>query len=387
MRKLLMGVGVITLVFVLAAAGILVMGRSYLTHARQMTQPAAIEVKRGARLRFVLDELARKDVLTHPAWLYAYARLNGETQVRTGAYQFSGALSPQDVLTILREGRVTLESFTVAEGLNRWQIRDLLKQHQWLTPEQFDALCDNTKFLEQNHVPGPTCEGYLYPETYKFARGVTPEAIFETMFLAYRHQLAALTAAHCGKLTLPMPLTERQMVTLASIVEKETGAPSERPHIACIFYNRLQAKPPWRMETDPTVIYAATLADPNFNGNLTRRHLHELDNPYNTYRVYGLPPGPIANPGAQALEAVISPIACPDFFFVSSNNGQHIFCPTLGCHEAAVKKWQVEYFRKPKVPKSVATPLSPKQPPTQTPVVRGAGKRGKHRSHRASQNE
>lgn len=379
MRKLLLGVGVVAVVLVVAAGALFVVGQQYLTTAQEMTQPAQIEVKRGARLRFVLDELAQKHVVRHPAWLYAYARFNGETQVRTGAYQFMGALSPQDVLTILREGRVTLESFTVAEGLNRWQIRDLLKQHQWLTGAQFDALCDNPAFLAQNHVPGPTCEGYLYPETYKFARGVTPEAILQTMFLAYRHQIAALTAAHGGHLKLPMPLDEKQMVTLASIVEKETGAPDERPHIACIFYNRLLAKPPWRMETDPTVIYAATLADPNFNGNLTRHHLHELNNPYNTYRVYGLPPGPIANPGQKALEAVISPISCPDFFFVSSNNGQHIFCPTLGCHEAAVKKWQVEYFRKPKVPKSAAVPLSPKQPPTASPAGNSAKKHGKHR--------
>lgn len=381
MRKLLLGVGITTLAILIAIGAAALAGQAYLSQARQMTQPAHIEVKRGTRLRFVLDELARKDVLMHPGWLYAYARLSGETQVRTGAYQFTGALSPKDVLTILREGRVTLESLTIAEGLNRWQVRDLLVQHQWLVGQQFDALCDNASFLAAQHVPGPTCEGYLYPETYKFARGVTPEAIFETMFLAYRHQLASLTAAHGGRLKLPMALDERQMVTLASIVEKETGAPDERPHIACIFYNRLQAKPPWRMETDPTVIYAATLADPHFNGNLTRRHLHELNNPYNTYRVYGLPPGPIANPGAKAFEAVISPIACPDFFFVSSNNGSHIFCPTLGCHEAAVKKWQVDYFRKPKVPGSVAVPLSPKRPPTKTPLGHHGKKQGKRHAH------
>lgn len=362
MRKLLMGLGIFALMLALLGGGTYFVGRSYLSTATQITQPAQMQIKRGMRLRFVLDELARKDVLRHPGWLYVYARLFGQTQVRTGSYQFMGALSPLEVLSILAEGRVMLESFTVAEGLNRWQVRDLLRQHRWLTAEQFDVLCDDAHFLQTNRLPGPTCEGYLYPETYKFARGVTPEAIFETMFLAYRRALAALTAEHGGQLKLPMPLNERQMITLASIVEKETGAPEERPHIACIFYNRLKATPPWRMETDPTVIYAATLADPNFNGNLTRRHLHELDNPYNTYRVYGLPPGPIANPGLKALEAVVSPTACHDFFFVSSNNGQHIFCPTLGCHKAAVDKWQIEYFRRPRPPKSVAAHVVPKQP-------------------------
>jgi UPF0755 protein len=336
---------------------------AYLQQPHTNQAAAQIEVKRGARLRPVLDELAQHGVLEHPGLLYAYARLTRSVQVRSGIYHFEANASPKEILITLNEGRVTLEQFTVAEGLNRWQIRDLLSQQGWLTPAAFDSLCDDVAFLRANHIPGPTCEGYLFPETYKFARGVAPSALLQTMFVAYRRQLAALTAAHHGHLPLPLPLDEKQMVTLASIVEKETGAPEERPHIACVFYNRLRAKPAWRLETDPTVIYAATLADPNFNGNLTRRHLHELDNPYNTYRVYGLPPGPIASPGAAALAAVVAPRACSDFFFVSSNNGQHIFCPTLKCHQEAVQRWQIDYFRHPRPPASVSAPAGAKHPP------------------------
>lgn len=132
---------------------------------------------------------------------------------------------------------------------------------------------------------------------------------------------------------------------MASIVEKEAGVAEERAHIACVFYNRMVGKPAWRLQTDPTVIYAATLADPNFDGNLKYKTLHHLASPYNTYRVYGLPPGPIANPGRRAFEAVAQPSVCKDYFFVSSNNGHHVFCPTLECHNSAVKKWQVDYFR------------------------------------------
>jgi UPF0755 protein len=148
----------------------------------------------------------------------------------------------------------------------------------------------------------------------------------------------------------PLHLESRALVTLASIVEKETGSPQDRGRIACVFYNRLRAKPTWRLDSDPTVIYAATIADPNFDGNLKREHLRGLESPYNTYRITGLPPGPIANPGKAALAAVVQPEECRDFFFVSMNNGQSIFCPTLTCHNEAVKKWQVDYFHQKKTP-------------------------------------
>ena len=305
------------------------------------TATAVVTVKRGTTLRPVLDELQQRGVLASPTILYAFARLKHTTSIRTGQYEVHADQNPRTVLTMFVEGRVMLEAFTVPEGLNRWQVRDLLVSAQWMTSEQFESLCDDKKLLANHQIPGPSCEGYLFPETYKFARGVPPAQILQTMFAAYKRELAAATAGGVG----PMGLGERQFVTLASIVEKETGSPVERPHIACVFYNRLRAKPAWRLETDPTVIYAATLADPHFNGNLTRAHLRTLENPYNTYKVYGLPPGPIASPGRAALDAVAKPSACADYFFVSSNNGQHIFCPTLDCHNKAVQKWQVEYFR------------------------------------------
>lgn len=303
---------------------------------------AVVAVKRGTTLRPVLEELQSRGVLSSPKILYAYARLKHTTSVRTGQYEVHADQSPRTILAMFVEGRVMLEAFTVPEGLNRWQIRDLLVSAQWMTAPQFDALCDDAKLLASHGIPGPSCEGYLFPDTYKFARGVPPAQILQTMFAAYKREFAAATSAGSG----PLKLGERQFLTLASIVEKETGSPAERPRIACVFYNRLRARPAWRLETDPTVIYAATLVDPHFNGNITRAHLRTLDNPYNTYRVFGLPPGPIASPGRAALEAVAKPSACADFFFVSSNNGQHIFCPTLDCHNKAVQKWQVEYFRR-----------------------------------------
>ena len=348
------------LVLILAAGGgAYWVGQDYLRTPVGGSVETTITIKRGTTLRPVLHELHDKGVLSHPDWLYAYARARRTAQVMLGTYEIQSSQNPVQILSMLLEGRVQLESFTMAEGLNRWQVRALLHAAGWMTPAQFDALCDDAKFLADSHLPGPTCEGYLFPETYKFARGVPPSAILQTMFAAYHRVIADVMQDP----QMAVPLNEGQFATLSSIVEKETGASQERPHIACVFYNRLKAKPPWRLETDPTVIYAATLTDPNFDGNLTRNHLR-LEHPYNTYHIYGLPPGPIANPGRAAFQAVAHPADCKDFFFVSSNNGQHIFCPDLTCHNAAVTKWQVEYFRgkhrsHPKAPPPAAAAPAP----------------------------
>ena len=140
-----------------------------------------------------------------------------------------------------------------------------------------------------------------------------------------------------------MSLDERQAVTLASIIEKETGQPDERPHISCVFHNRLRRG--MRLQTDPTVMYATMLR----NGGRWSQNISKADllahHPYNTYAVAGLPPGPIANPGAASLRAALHPSDCDDLFFVSRNDGTHVFCPDLRCHEAAVQRWQVEFFR------------------------------------------
>lgn len=336
----------ILLVLILAVVGLALVGvwsvRAYLDVPAGGSARVTLHVKRGDTLKPVLDDLADRGVLRHPRWLYYYARFENSTEVRTGDYEILATSSPREILAALHEGRIELESFTLPEGLNRWQVRDFLVDHGWLSAADFERLCDDRDFLRQNNIPGPSCDGYLFPETYTFARGVAARKIFEEMFATFHRVVNAVTAGGRG----PLSLDTRELATLASIVEKETGAPEERPRIACVFYNRLQAKPMWRLDTDPTVIYAAMLADPTFDGNLKREHLRKLDSPYNTYRIKGLPPGPIANAGRAAFVAVVSPAACKDFFFVSMNNGRHEFCPTLDCHNRAVEKWQVQYFQR-----------------------------------------
>ena len=307
-----------------------------------LTAKQRVTVRSGQSLQAVIDGLAQERVITQPTLLYYAARYLELTKIRAGQYEFGPADTPRAILEEINRGQVVTTRLTVVEGKNRWQIRDQLLAEGWAAPGEFDALCDDANFLAQHKISGPNCEGYLFPDTYRFARGVPLKTIMATMFRAYRKVYGAIAAAGSKG---PIKLNEREFVTLASIVEKETGRPSERPRIACVFYNRLIAKPRWRLETDPTVIYAARLLDPGFDGNIKRYHLRKMNHPYNTYRVFGLPPGPIANPGKAALQAVANPASCRDFFFVSKNNGAHVFCPTLKCHRAAVKKWQIDYFR------------------------------------------
>lgn len=337
----------------IALAGVLVLagaaGLFFLNSIRAHVEDAAldgpftVEVKRGTTLRAVLGELAADGSLERPEWVYYYARYQKLTNLRSGSYRIPKGSTPLDLLEILAEGRVVTETFTITEGFNRWQLREVLAKGGWVTAPEFDTLCDDKDFLEANGVPGPNCEGYLFPETYTFARGVSAKKIFETLFSAWRSNLEDVKERLGPG---PLSLDPRQFTTLASIVEKETGAAEERPRIACVFYNRLKSKPVMKLQTDPTVIYAATLEEPDFDGNIKSYHLRKLDNPYNTYLRVGLPPGPIAAAGKAAFEAVSQPVECNDLFFVSMNNGRHVFCPTYECHLENVQKWQVEYFRR-----------------------------------------
>lgn len=343
MKKL----AIVFLVLLVAATGLAAL--AYHKVSTYVNAPVGVgldsfEVKRGASLQGVLDELRTAGVVSKPRWVYYWARANKLPPLKAGPYAVKAEQSPLELLAMFAEGRVKTEAFTIIPGLNRWQVRDLLAGSKWIPKVDFDRLCDDQAFLTRAGVPGPSCDGYLFPETYNLARGVSSEFVLETIFKSWKTNFTEATASGMG----PRNLTPRELMTLASIVEKETGVSGDRGHVACVFYNRLAAKPQWPLATDPTVIYAATLLDPTFDGNIKSWHLHEMNSPYNTYRVPGLPPGPIASPGRAAMEAVTHPMACGDFFFVSMNNGQTIFCPTYECHEAAVQKWQVNYFRKGK---------------------------------------
>lgn len=300
-----------------------------------------VEVPPGASPRAVVRLLSRAGVLSddRTAWLYVRWIRRDRHPFKAGQYGFAGALRPDEVLDRIVKGEVKLYRFTVPEGLRIEEIAEIVERSGLAKADELVRLARDPAVASALDVPFGSLEGYLFPETYAFAWGVAPQRILEAMVRRFREVLAAAEAARQPEVLL----SERELVTLASIVEKETGQPEERPRIACVFRNRL--KKGMRLQTDPTVMYATFLRTGRWSKNISKADLL-TPHPYNTYSNGGLPPGPIASPGAASVAAVLAPSACKDLYFVSRNDGTHVFCPDLKCHNAAVQRWQVEFHRK-----------------------------------------
>ncbi|HET9553924.1 MAG TPA: endolytic transglycosylase MltG [Anaeromyxobacteraceae bacterium] len=305
------------------------------------SEEKVVEVPPGSSPRAVVRSLARAGVLSadEPAWRYLHYVKRDPRPLKAGEYAFTGPLTPDEVLERLYKGEIRLHRFTVPEGLRLDEIAEVIGASGLARSEDVAALGRDASFARSLEVPFDGLEGYLFPDTYAFAKGVTARQILEAMVERFRVEWGRAEAARAPGVSLTAP----QAVTLASIIEKETGQPEERPRISCVFHNRLARHIP--LATDPTVMYATFLRTGRWSKNITRADL-KTPHPYNTYLVAGLPPGPIASPGAAALQAALAPSACDDLFFVSRNDGTHVFCPDIHCHEAAVRTWQVEYFRK-----------------------------------------
>jgi UPF0755 protein len=304
-------------------------------------QEKVVEIAPGTSARQSLRLLARAGAISSErrAWLYVRLLKRDRRPIRAGEYAFTGPLRPDEVLERLYRGEVKLYHFTVPEGLRMEEIAAIVEAAGLGKARELLSLMHDPAFAKELGVPFPNLEGYLYPDTYSFPRGPRPQTILKTMVGRTRDELRKAMA----DLPAGLVLDERQGVTLASIIEKETGSPAERPRISCVFHSRLRLG--MRLQTDPTVLYATMLRNGgHYPHNITRADLLAPSR-YNTYTVSGLPPGPIASPGAAALQAAFHPLACSDLYFVSRNDGTHVFCPDLRCHERAVHKWQVEYFR------------------------------------------
>jgi UPF0755 protein len=258
---------------------------------------------------------------------------------RAGEYEFDGPVLPDDVIGKLTRGDVKLYRFTVPEGLRADEIAPIVGATTICSADEFLKIARDPANAKRLGVPAPSLEGFLFPDTYAVTRSAGCAGIAQIMVNRFREEWHKAQAQRADDVTLD----ELQAVTLASIVEKETGQPAERPRISCVFHNRLRRG--MKLQTDPTVIYAILLEHGfKWDGNLRKADL-SMAHPYNTYYVKGLPPGPICNPGAAALEAALNPASCNDLFFVSRNDHTHVFCPDFGCHERNVRKFQIEYFR------------------------------------------
>ncbi len=299
-----------------------------------------VDVPQGTGPTALARLLADKGVVTDAELFYLYVRReNAGPHLKAGEYLFESPHTPAQVLERLLSGQVKVYRFTVPEGLRADEILPILARSELkLDPRTLERLASDPAFLQKAGVPASSIEGFLYPDTYTFTRDATAEAVLTKMVSRALEEYRRADARRKDGVTLGLLET----FTLASIVEKETGAPEERPRISCVFHNRL--KRGMKLQTDPTILYAMRLRGVESN-NITRKD-RDTAHPYNTYTVTGLPPGPIASPGAEALQAALQPVECEDLFFVSRNDGTHLFCPTLACHEAAVRQWQVEFFRK-----------------------------------------
>jgi UPF0755 protein len=257
--------------------------------------------------------------------------------LKAGEYRFDRPLSTLDVIDVLVRGDVYARRITFPEGLTIEEMAKLYESHDFGSARDFLIAAKNVDRIKDLDPGATDLEGYLFPETYALPRGTPASRLIDAMIdrfrIVYDDRMRARTAAE--------GLTTRQVVTIASLVEKETGKADERPIVSAVYRNRLKIG--MAMQADPTVVYALEKAH-RYNGNIRREDL-ALESPYNTYKYPGLPPGPIASPGKASLEAALFPAGVPYLYFVSRNDGSHVFAQTLAQHNANVQKFQVDFFR------------------------------------------
>ena len=306
-----------------------------------------VEITPGSSTRTIGENLVSAGVVRNQITFGAALwRTGAARELKAGTYRFESPMNAIDVVRKIAKGDVWVKRITLPEGLNLGEMARIFEQEGFGPADTFMNAAGNAEPIANLDPAARDLEGYLFPETYLLA----PLPALPIKFSAAR--LVHLMVARFEQLFTPemqqaaeaQGLTTRDAVTLASIVEKETAAPSERPIVAAVFLNRLKIG--MGLQSDPTVIYALEKAG-TYNGNLTRESL-AFDSPYNTYRYRGLPPGPIASPGLASLKAAVAPADVDFLYFVSRNDGTHVFARTLEEHNANVRKFQVEYFQRQK---------------------------------------
>jgi UPF0755 protein len=331
LKRIVVGLGALAFLGVAAAGAVFLELQEYgRTPAGGGDQLQSVVVRPGTPLASTAEMLEASGVIRSPLKFRLLARLYGyDRRLKAGEYALTSSMSPIEVLDVLEKGLVKMHRLTVPEGLTLVQIAELVAKTGLASKADFISRASDPLLARRYGIPAETLEGYLFPETYLFPLSAGAEDIIATMLQRFR----AVFRPEWEQRAAELGWSVHQAVTMASIIEKETGDPSERALISSVFHNRLERG--MRLETDPTVIYGIR----DFDGNLTRRHL-ETYSPYNTYLVNGLPPGPIANPGRDALRAALFPAKSDYLFFVSRNNGTHQFSTRLSDHNRAVQHYQ-----------------------------------------------
>lgn len=291
-----------------------------------------VYIKPDSRGSEIAALLTQTSVIQDPFLFLLFTYLRGSSdRLKAGEYQFTASMGVLDVIRVLEEGKVLVHKVTVPEGSSLWQIAKLLDAEGLVNIDRFLEMARDPTVASYYVPEAESMEGFLFPDTYYFIKGTKEEAIIDTMVQRFFRAFTGekeLRARQQG-----MSLYE--VVTLASIIEKEALVDREKPIIAGVFYNRL--KRGMRLQADPTVLYGRRR-----NGRIRYRDLREK-HPYNTYVHHGLPPGPIASPGTEALEAALYPAEVSYLYFVSKNDGTHQFSRTLREHNTAVRKYQLDH--------------------------------------------
>lgn len=331
MRRLLLGFTA----GMLAIALLLLAGALWWLHAPMALNPPAgsqvldLEIEPGTPPRQVAADVAASGAHVWPLALYAWFRFSGQArQIKAGNYEITADMSPKRLLSMLVRGEEALRSVTLPEGLNFQQVLTLLRKAELVKPDTLGL--SPAQIMERLGRPGVHSEGRFFPDTYTYAKGASDLAILQRAARAMDKRLAEAWAQRQSE--LPLRSAEEALI-LASIVEKETGKPADRPLISSVFHNRLRMG--MMLQTDPTVIYGL---GERFDGNLRKKDLL-ADTPYNTYTRAGLPPTPIAMPGKAALLAAVQPARTKALYFVAKGDGSSHFSSSLDEHNQAVGRY------------------------------------------------
>lgn len=317
--------------------------------------PIAVPVERGMSFPRIASLLHERGVVDKPRWFRLYAMQRGvTTKVRSGEYVLRGDMTPRQVLDELLAGvEEASVRVTIPEGLHMLEIFALIAEAGVAPADELEKLARDRDFLSAHGIDGDTADGYLFPDTYQFRVPSRPAEVLDTMIEQHRLVWDRIRREHpkeVDQLRKKLGWSDRDILVMASIVEKEAAVDSERPRIAQVFINRLTSPTftPRNLDTDPTIRYGCMIPLTKSEGclkwdptqRLRRAQLDDKDNPYNTYQHEGLPPGPICNPGEAALRATVNPDGSNYFFFVGRNDGTHVFSRTRQEHERAVDEFQ-----------------------------------------------
>lgn len=352
-------VGFLSALFTLGLIGAVLIGGAFIVVTRQAAEPGPLAVDRaiiippGSGLADIADLLDREGVIRNPTLFRVAGYVNGAwSQLRAGEYLFKASISPREALDVLTSGKPVLHSVLIPEGLTSEQIVARLKENELLTGE----------------VTQTPREGALLPDTYRVERGTSRQRLLQTMAEKQREELNRIWARRVPDLPIRTP---QELVTLASIVEKETGRADERPRVAGVFVNRLNRK--MKLQSDPTIVYGLVGGKGTLGRGILRTEITQ-PTPFNTYVIDGLPPGPIANPGRAAMEAVANPSRTRDLFFVADGTGGHAFAETLDQHNRNVVRWrQIEASRREGGRPSAEASVDRVEPPAAAPPAPSAG--------------